>query len=102
MTHFRSNTCPRLAHDCVRNVFAGYGRKNRSAGCARNSPAGRVQCMGMASSMHGGFNRCPRPHVVFSTQASKSSGAARSEEHKSELQSLMRISYDFFCLKKKT
>src|SRR3546814_3241414 len=25
----------------------------------------------------------------------------RSEEHTSELQSLMRISYDFFCLKKK-
>src|SRR3546814_9419901 len=27
--------------------------------------------------------------------------AARSEEHASELQSLMRISYDVFCLKKK-
>src|SRR3546814_2855258 len=27
--------------------------------------------------------------------------AARSEEHTSELQSLMRISYAFFCLKKK-
>src|SRR3546814_3887946 len=28
--------------------------------------------------------------------------ALRSEEHASELQSLMRISYDVFCLKKKT
>src|SRR3546814_1358707 len=28
--------------------------------------------------------------------------AVRSEEHTSELQSLMRISYDVFCLKKKT
>src|SRR3546814_4037095 len=28
--------------------------------------------------------------------------AARSEEHTSELQSLMRISYDVFCLKQKT
>src|SRR3546814_4326982 len=27
---------------------------------------------------------------------------SRSEEHTSELQSLMRISYDVFCLKKKT
>src|SRR3546814_1009215 len=27
--------------------------------------------------------------------------AARSEEHTSELQSLMRISYDVFCLQKK-
>src|SRR3546814_3373429 len=30
------------------------------------------------------------------------SAVARSEEHTSELQSLMRISYDVFCLKKKT
>src|SRR3546814_6663925 len=30
------------------------------------------------------------------------SGGVRSEEHTSELQSLMRISYDVFCLKKKT
>src|SRR3546814_1343412 len=29
-------------------------------------------------------------------------GMARSEEHTSELQSLMRISYAVFCLKKKT
>src|SRR3546814_8671947 len=29
-------------------------------------------------------------------------GMGRSEEHPSELQSLMRISYDVFCLKKKT
>src|SRR3546814_1316948 len=29
-------------------------------------------------------------------------GGARSEEHTSELQSLMRISYAVFCLKKKT
>src|SRR3546814_3183543 len=30
------------------------------------------------------------------------SGEGRSEEHTSELQSLMRISYAVFCLKKKT
>src|SRR3546814_5059424 len=29
-------------------------------------------------------------------------GASRSEEHKSELQSLMRISYAVFCMKKQT
>src|SRR3546814_3636362 len=33
---------------------------------------------------------------------STSCSAARSEEHTSELQSLMRISYAVFCLKKKT
>src|SRR3546814_1008372 len=35
-------------------------------------------------------------HVVLPPQTSK-----RSEEHTSELQSLMRISYAVFCLKKK-
>src|SRR3546814_9419848 len=38
-----------------------------------------------------------RHHVLFG-QAE----AERSEEHTSELQSLMRISYAVFCLKKKT
>src|SRR3546814_1748575 len=35
-------------------------------------------------------------------RARASSSSARSEEHTSELQSLMRISYAVFCLKKKT
>src|SRR3546814_3034291 len=34
--------------------------------------------------------------------AGAGAGIARSEEHTSELQSLMRISYAVFCLKKKT
>src|SRR3546814_2265548 len=33
--------------------------------------------------------------------ADRPAGACRSEEHTSELQSLMRISYAVFCLKKK-
>src|SRR3546814_6043461 len=36
-----------------------------------------------------------------STTSSTSRGSGRSEEHTSELQSLMRISYAVFCLKKK-
>src|SRR3546814_3330968 len=40
-----------------------------------------------------------QPHLpLFATDAR----ALRSEEHTSELQSLMRISYAVFCLKKKT
>src|SRR3546814_3580229 len=38
----------------------------------------------------------PQLHAVKFTR-----GAVRSEEHTSELQSLMRISYAVFCLKKK-
>src|SRR3546814_2543434 len=40
----------------------------------------------------------PAPWLVWNASAS----APRSEEHTSELQSLMRISYAVFCLKKKT
>src|SRR3546814_1625265 len=40
----------------------------------------------------------PPPFGAFSVE----SRSNRSEEHTSELQSLMRISYAVFCLKKKT
>src|SRR3546814_6362895 len=42
--------------------------------------------------------------TTYEFQVSDAEGnfAARSEEHTSELQSLMRISYAVFCLKKKT
>src|SRR3546814_1408222 len=39
--------------------------------------------------------------VAEITWLARSAWAGRSEEHTSELQSLMRISYDVFCLKKK-
>src|SRR3546814_7281593 len=40
--------------------------------------------------------------IVFSRGEVHNLTTARSEEHKSELQSLMRISYAVFCLKKKS
>src|SRR3546814_10416014 len=39
--------------------------------------------------------------LLSASRASAAGLAARSEEHTSELQSLMRISYAVFCLKKK-
>src|SRR3546814_10073197 len=42
----------------------------------------------------------PRPHLLLSGRHDLR--LARSEEHTSQLQSLMRISYAVFCLKKKT
>src|SRR3546814_2693453 len=39
---------------------------------------------------------------ILAEQSGISGEALRSEEHTSELQSLMRISYAVFCLKKKT
>src|SRR3546814_4447472 len=43
-----------------------------------------------------------RPTTIDELQRAASVLPARSEEHTSELQSLMRISYAVFCLKKKT
>src|SRR3546814_2823574 len=40
--------------------------------------------------------------IIVVIAAGNESEANRSEEHTSELQSLMRISYAVFCLKKKT
>src|SRR3546814_5878482 len=48
--------------------------------------------------VHRQFNRARN----FSRIARLTSWRRRSEEHTSELQSLMRISYAVFCLKKKT
>src|SRR3546814_9990883 len=49
---------------------------------------------------------CPRPLPSGGTAAGRAGrprrGRGRSEEHTSELQSLMSISYAVFCLKKKT
>src|SRR3546814_5043408 len=61
---------------------------------------------GMCSHMlHSAFGRPlqlhePKSMVVFEDHTSYVS-ASRSEEHTSEFQSLMRISYDVFCLKQK-
>src|SRR3546814_4257803 len=43
----------------------------------------------------------PQPGVMAQLRLERCVGDARSEEHTSELQSLMRISYAVFCLKKK-
>src|SRR3546814_1385380 len=44
---------------------------------------------------------CQGQRTVSPTISPSASGPWRSEEHTSELQSLMRISYAVFCLKKK-
>src|SRR3546814_7936966 len=52
----------------------------------------------------GGMDVYPRfgPTSEWDTAAGQAIVEAGSEEHTSELQSLMRISYAVFCLKKKT
>src|SRR3546814_4162786 len=57
-----------------------------------------------ACTMKGSTHTCPNSSVSaarFAPSAPIRKTALRSEEHTSELQSLMRISYAVFCLKKK-
>src|SRR3546814_3750828 len=48
-----------------------------------------------------GLNRSPAAASPAKAVPGQSKAGRRSEEHTSELQSLMRISYAVFCLKKK-
>src|SRR3546814_10319582 len=76
-------------------------RDSRPAGLER-SPMGRA--IPLWPDPTGAFAwRCPRhPPSTLPTPVPAGSGqASRSEEHTSELQSLMRISYAVCCLKKK-
>src|SRR3546814_5658631 len=48
------------------------------------------------------YNDLASVEALFRDHAGEIAAEQRSEEHTSELQSLMRISYAVFCLKKKT
>src|SRR3546814_1627057 len=61
-------------------------------------PSGRIRPVSSASGMNSEGEIGPRSGWFHRASAST---ARRSEEHTSELQSLMRISYAVFCLKKK-
>src|SRR3546814_4080367 len=73
---------------------------------ARSGPALQApsRCRPPPQLVEGGVARVrhARRHILEATQAREQRRLAeRSEEHTSELQSLMRISYAVFCLKKK-
>src|SRR3546814_4673749 len=67
-------------------AFAGGGELYRAAGALRQ----RYQ----TSSSTRGLHACQPPTTISTTLAA----SIRSEEHTSELQSLMRTSYAVFCL----
>src|SRR3546814_3370150 len=76
--------------DRRRGRAQGRGRRSQ----IRNAVARRRHRIGQDRSLYGSDRRRDR-------RGSAGARAARSEEHTSELQSLMRISYAVFCLKKK-
>src|SRR3546814_5065307 len=77
------------------SLQAAQARIAQARASVRQEKAGRFPTLGtQATAIQG---RLPGLDIQNSAQPS-----ARSEEHTSELQSLMRISYAVFCLKKKT
>src|SRR3546814_1447217 len=93
-------------------------RSTRTATCFPNTTLFRSSRRGGGRARGRGVPRCvrgagaavhaqrglehERGHAAPVALRVRRRGALRSEEHTSELQSLMRISYAVFCLKKKT
>src|SRR3546814_3616030 len=89
---------PMAMADAGRRIGAGSWRASPSTstwGTNRSSHRGNHQFLSPRSSMEAGTR-------TVLTMVASIKIAVRSEEHTSELQSLMRISYAVFCLKKKT
>src|SRR3546814_5577894 len=77
------------------------GRPRADGGGGLRRRALRHQPGGRAARTRPGGKRAPRPDHRAAARGSGNAARHRSEEHTSELQSLMRISYAVFCLKKK-
>src|SRR3546814_9701730 len=90
-----------------RSAVAAARSRLRAAFAARaggeGSPGRRPNGVRSVSVRHGEDRRIllPRPDTPGLHGDRRAGRRARSEEHTSELQSLMRISYAVFCLKKK-
>src|SRR3546814_5783698 len=89
-TLFRSPTAPILT--------PGLAAK---AQVAAINAAGGGQLMAAGIDIDGTLTATVHSNVTLDFKSSQIKNTVRSEEHTSELQSLMRISYAVFCLKKK-
>src|SRR3546814_1527517 len=84
-----------------RSPAPGYPEAGALLACAKCSFRVSVQFDHVGKALHGGeSDRSGVPVFQFAFDL-VTIFRARSEEHTSELQSLMRISYAVFCLKKK-
>src|SRR3546814_1727101 len=95
-TLFRSRrgNSPSPPWSCPRPAWSAGGAPAASDPSHHGLQVGQVDAVGAA------VVNVPRQRAEALPEAGGSAG--RSEEHTSELQSLMRISYAVFCLKKKT
>src|SRR3546814_2295573 len=87
--------------DCMRGVVVSIDEGGPIAKPAPGDDAALVQNGGVYWWKQFDLLSCPNSFPIFYGQSLKGTPFVRSEEHTSELQSLMRISYAVFCLKKK-
>src|SRR3546814_3128219 len=116
ISDWSSDVCSSDLAVAAARAVAAMDRARRGAGChARAAAAGRrYRCIDRVRAAAPGRHavalavRAVRVCRVaaagsadrFPAAGRRRAGAGRSEEHTSELQSLMRISYAVFCLKK--
>src|SRR3546814_3845025 len=81
---------------------AGHGVSGRAGKAARAAGRSRMSRGIDAGSAPRPVGAYPHARRVGNLLLLSGIGPRRSEEHTSELQSLMRLSYAVFCLKKKT
>src|SRR3546814_5274107 len=93
--HVLTHSCPtRRAADLSARPGKARAGSRRSPGSSRCRHGSRCRCSLIISRSSSGSSMSTCPSWC-------SRSTPRSEEHTSELQSLMRISYAVFCLKKK-
>src|SRR3546814_7837652 len=76
-------------------------RSGARLGTTEQAPSGRTIIRDRSGSRIGTAERYDSGRTILRDRSGKRVGTIRSEEHTSELQSLMRTSYAVFCLKKK-
>src|SRR3546814_9816638 len=112
ISDWSSDVCSSDLQDTRHHFILGQSRIGREADLRIKGAAGHVQDRRDAFDIAATGKIKRRIDLTFAGEANppfrqfkgtarKTIGAARSEEHTSELQSLMRISYAVFCLKKK-
>src|SRR3546814_1131924 len=97
ISDWSSDVC---SSDLLRNSVAASSSSALAKAGSRPARSLTVSLKSRVIVMSSPFRRC-LARLVFALEQSRSLDG-RSEEHTSELQSLIRISYAVFCLKKKT
>src|SRR3546814_5296472 len=101
----RTSICPAAAPVSVMDHFAWAGCAGGVVDTLGLAAFSRLTTSAVISSEFAAWMVAPRARAIFAPFSRMIAvmigwAASRSEEHTSELQSLMRISYAVFCLKK--